>query len=303
MAVDDCEQKAGMVKLLEHTAKMTLNKKTESCFKEEEYAEFRHFLEATCGIVLGDNKNYLIDSRLRKIIKERNITSLKELISKISVFGISELKQRVIDAMTTNETLWFRDGHPFDYFSNTLLQDLNAKRQPVSIWCAASSSGQEPYSISMCIEEFIKRKNDPFLSRTKILATDICQEILDQANAGDYDMLSLNRGMSKERLGRHFIEKSKGQWDVKPEIKNRVNFRKYNLKDSFSGLGRFDVVFCRNVLIYFSSELQNEILKKIHGALKPGGYLFLGGSETPRELNKLFDIQIYSPGIVYKKKM
>jgi len=302
MAVDDCEQKAGMVKLLEYNAKMSLNKKTGSRFKKEEYAAFRHFLEATCGIVLGDNKDYLIDSRLRKILKERDVGSLNELVMNVSGFGTGDLKQRVIDAMTTNETLWFRDGHPFDYFTGTLLEELHAKGQPVSIWSAASSSGQEPYSVSICIEEFIKRKNSSFLSNAKILATDICQEILSQAQTGSYDMLSLNRGMSESRLKQHFKEINKGQWEVKQEIKNRVDFRKYNLKDSFAGLGQFDVVFCRNVLIYFSSELQNEILRKIHGVLKPGGYLFLGGSETPRELNKLFNIQFYSPGIVYKKK-
>ncbi|MCG8314817.1 MAG: protein-glutamate O-methyltransferase CheR [Pseudomonadales bacterium] len=279
---------------------MVFDSSSGSKFKEQEYAEFRTFLERNCGILLGENKNYLIDSRLRKIIRDCKFDSLQDLIRKIQGFGNESLKQSVIDAMTTNETLWFRDRHPFEYFKNQLLDEISKSTDPnPKIWCAASSSGQEPYSISICVEE--QRKIKPGTRDIKILATDISRTILDQAKNGAYDSLALNRGMSSDRLQQHFVALDSKQWQVKPNIKQRIEFRQYNLKDNFTALGRFDVVFCRNVLIYFSAELQNDILRKIHGVLKPGGYLFLGGSETPRGLNELFSVKYYSPGVVYQK--
>ncbi|MBL4763594.1 MAG: protein-glutamate O-methyltransferase CheR [Gammaproteobacteria bacterium] len=269
---------------------------------EQDYRCFREFLENCCGIVLGENKNYLIDSRLRKIVRDNEITSLTELVRKIDSSSISSLRQKVIDAMTTNETLWFRDGHPFEHFSGELLPELSEGGQPLKIWCAASSSGQEPYTISICAEEYKKRNISKPFRDVSIVATDICTEILDQAKAGEYEMLSLNRGMSNERLKRHFSEIQQGRWKINPEIQRRVEFKQFNLKDSFSTLGRFDVVFCRNVLIYFSTELQSQILRNIHSVLKPGGYLYLGGSEGPRGLDEYFKVCYYTPGVFYKKK-
>ncbi len=267
---------------------------------EAEYAEFRAFLEKNCGIVLGANKNYLIDSRLRKILRDNKIASLNELIRAISGYGKEQLRQSVIDAMTTNETLWFRDRHPYEFFKDQLVPELSRNGDMnLRIWCAACSSGQEPYSLSICLEEL--RRTKPNLRDMSILATDISRSILDLAKNGIYDSLALNRGMSPDRLRQHFDSLDAKQWQVKANIKRRIEFKPYNLKDSFVSLGKFDVVFCRNVLIYFSAELQNEILRKIHGVLKPGGYLFLGGSETPRGLNELFSVRYYTPGVVYQK--
>lgn len=267
---------------------------------EEEYAQFRVFLEKNCGILLGENKNYLIDSRLRKVFRESNVASLGALVKAISGYGQEPLRQTVIDAMTTNETLWFRDRHPFEFFKNELAPELARNNEPsLRIWCAACSSGQEPYSLSICLEEL--KRTRPAMRDISILATDISRGILDHARNGIYDSLALNRGMTPDRLTQHFDVLDSKQWQIKPNIKRRVDFRSFNLKDSFVALGRFDVVFCRNVLIYFSAELQNDILRKIHGVLKPGGYLFLGGSETPRGLNELFSVRYYSPGVVYQK--
>ncbi|MDX1693369.1 MAG: protein-glutamate O-methyltransferase CheR [Ketobacteraceae bacterium] len=267
---------------------------------EAEYQQFREFLEKNCGILLGPNKNYLIDSRLRKILQEHDIASLGDLVKQISGYGREPLKQSVIDAMTTNETLWFRDRHPYDFFKDQLIPELSRRGDAnLRVWCAACSSGQEPYSLSICLEE--QRRSRPNIRDMSILATDISRTILDQAKNGVYDSLALNRGMSPERLRQHFDVVDAKQWQVKPNIKRRIEFRPFNLKDSFVSLGKFDVVFCRNVLIYFSAELQNDILRKIHGTLKPGGFLFLGGSETPRGLNELFSVRYYSPGVVYQK--
>lgn len=281
---------------------MVFNSSSDSRFTESEYARFRSFLERNCGILLGENKNYLIDSRLRKIMRDQDIDSLDALISRIDRLGGDSLKQAVIDAMTTNETLWFRDRHPFEFLKNDLMPEFLRGADPnLKVWCAACSSGQEPYSISISLAEF-KRSNPSVTKDFKILATDISKTILDLAKSGTYESLMLNRGLSQDRLQQFFTQTSPTQWQVKQDIRQRIEFKQYNLKDNFTSLGRFDIVFCRNVLIYFSSEFQNEILRKIHGVLKPGGYLFLGGSETPRGLNELFEVRYYSPGVVYKKK-
>lgn len=274
-----------------------------SRFTDADYEVFRRFLEQSCGILLGENKNYLIDSRLRKIFAEQKISLLADLVRLAERRGNEALRQAVIDAMTTNETLWFRDKHPFEYFSASLLPELFQSTEPsLRIWCAASSTGQEPYTISMCIDEY-RRKNPAHARRdVSILATDIASSVLDQAKAAIYDPLALNRGLSQEKLNQYFRPLANGQWEVKPEIRQRVEYKQLNLKDSYSALGRFDIVFCRNVLIYFSTDLQTEILRKMHGVLKPGGYLFLGGSETPKGLSQFFNMRYYTPGVVYQKK-
>ena len=281
---------------------MTLASSNLSGFSNNDYALFREYLERSSGILLGDNKNYLIDSRLRNILKDNEIKSLGELVGRIDRPGSSSLKQQVIDAMTTNETLWFRDRHPFEFLQNQLLPELAKKPGEITIWCAACSTGQEPYSISICIEE-LRRKNFFFTNKNvRILATDLSAKVLEAAKRGLYEPLALKRGMSNERLDQFFKHDNEGAWEINPEIKRRIDFRPINLKDSFINIGKFDIVFCRNVLIYFSGELQKQIITNIHRVLNPGGYLFLGGSETPKGLNDLFEIRYYTPGVVYIKK-
>ena len=281
---------------------MVFSASNQSQFSDGDYAQFRQFLEKSCGILLGDNKNYLIDSRLRKLLKDNEINSLIELLREIDRPGASRLKQQVIDAMTTNETLWFRDKHPFEYLQSTLLPELAKRPGDINIWCAACSTGQEPYSISICVEE-VRRKTFSLTNKNvRILATDISSKALDIAKRGLYEPLALKRGMSDERLDIHFKHDNEGAWEIKPEIKRRIDFRPINLKESFINVGKFDIVFCRNVLIYFSSDLQKQIITNIHRVLNPGGYLFLGGSETPKGLNDLFEIRYYTPGVIYIKK-
>lgn len=267
-----------------------------------DYALFRNYLEKACGIMLGDNKNYLIDSRLRKIIKENDFQSLAGLVTEIDRPGNSRFRQQVIDAMTTNETLWFRDNHPFLYLQNELFPKLASKPGDISVWCAACSTGQEPYSISICAEENAKKDLSFARKQIKILATDISSGVLEQAKSGVYEALALRRGMSDQRLKQHFKSENNSSWEINQEIKRRIDFRAINLKDNFVTIGSFDIVFCRNVLIYFSTELQKQILNNIHRVLKPNGYLFLGGSETPKGLTDLFETHFYKPGVVYIKK-
>lgn len=264
------------------------------------YDEFRHYLEDTCGIVLGENKEYLVSSRLGRIMREKDLADLGALLEQLKGFSGNTLKQQIIDAMTTNETLWFRDNHPYDILNKVIFPDLQGNMGGIRIWSAACSSGQEPYSISMVAEEYNSAHLTQKIPRLEILATDLSSSILDAAKQGVYEELALNRGLSDQRRQRHFQPLTDKQWQVKPAVKSRVRFQSLNLLESYQSLGKFDVIFCRNVLIYFSADVKQDILRRMHACLKPGGYLFLGGSEALSGLNDLFTMQHCRPGIVYR---
>ncbi len=271
-----------------------------------EYQAFSAFLRVACGIDLGANKQYLVSTRVRRILVEHNLHSLAELTKLIQQDGQRSLRQKVIDAMTTNETFWFRDSYPFEYLGKTLLPSL-AKQQKsqekTRIWSAACSSGQEPYSISMVVEEGMRGIFSTRCSDADILATDVSASVLDSAKLAVYDRLSLVRGLSSQRTNDFFLQIDADSWRLKDSVRNRVRFRQLNLQESFYLLGRFDVVFCRNVLIYFSTELKAEILRKIHGVLNPGGVLFLGSSESISGLSDLYEMVNCNPGVAYRAKI
>ena len=269
-----------------------------------DFEQFRVFLEKTCGILLGSNKQYLVSSRLNKLMEQNNIKTLGELVQRIQSQPRGGLREQVVDAMTTNETLWFRDTYPFEVLESRVLPELIKANpgQRLRIWSAASSSGQEPFSLSMAIDEFERSNLGQLKSGVQIVATDLSASMLTACKAGEYDSLAMGRGLSQERLQRYFDPKGPGRWVVKPAIRNRVEFRMLNLLDSYASLGKFDIVFCRNVLIYFSAEVKKDILTRIHATLKPGGYLFLGASEALNGLPDLYQMVQCSPGIIYKVK-
>ena len=269
-----------------------------------DFEQFRVFLEKTCGILLGSNKQYLVSSRLNKLMEQNNIKTLGELVQRIQSQPRGGLREQVVDAMTTNETLWFRDTYPFEVLKSRVLPELIKANpgQRLRIWSAASSSGQEPFSLSMAIDEFERSNLGQLKSGVQIVATDLSASMLTACKAGEYDSLAMGRGLSQERLQRYFDPKGPGRWVVKPAIRNRVEFRMLNLLDSYVSLGKFDIVFCRNVLIYFSAEVKKDILTRIHATLKPGGYLFLGASEALNGLPDLYQMVQCSPGIIYKVK-
>lgn len=269
-----------------------------------DFEQFRVFLEKTCGILLGSNKQYLVSSRLNKLMEQNNIKTLGELVQRIQSQPRGGLREQVVDAMTTNETLWFRDTYPFEVLKSRVLPELIKANpgQRLRIWSAASSSGQEPFSLSMAIDEFERSNLGQLKSGVQIVATDLSASMLTACKAGEYDSLAMGRGLSQERLQRYFDPKEPGRWVVKPAIRNRVEFRMLNLLDSYTSLGKFDIVFCRNVLIYFSAEVKKDILTRIHATLKPGGYLFLGASEALNGLPDLYQMVQCSPGIIYKVK-
>ena len=265
------------------------------------YDRFRKYLEKESGISLSDNKQYLVASRLGKLLEREKFTKIEELVTALERSGrVSKLREEVINAMTTNETLWFRDSHPFKILKELILPQMD--KRPVRIWSAASSTGQEPYSISMILEEYKQFKPGALKPGEKIIATDICTNILQHAKQAEYDSLAIARGLSPDNQNRYFEKLSDSVWKVKPHISSRVEFKHLNLIDSFTTLGKFDVIFCRNVLIYFTAETKVDILKRMHASLNPGGYLFLGGSEALSGLSSMFDIVQCHPGIVYKAK-
>lgn len=271
-------------------------------FSSVEFKEFRDLLQELAGIDLGDNKQYLVASRVRRILTDHGCASLHDLTNMIKRPSQSLLRQIVIDAMTTNETFWFRDNYPYEYFRQDLLPNIVKKNGAglTRIWSSACSSGQEPYSISMIIEEFVNASPGVRDIPVEIVGTDLSSEVLDAARKGIYDRLSIVRGLSDTRLRNFFEPQPNDKWMVKAQVKNRINYRPLNLKDSYVPLGKFDIVFCRNVLIYFSQDLKMDIIRRIHGTLKPGGYLFLGASEGLTNAKDIFEMIPCNPGAVYR---
>ncbi|MHB8472761.1 MAG: CheR family methyltransferase [Gammaproteobacteria bacterium] len=270
-------------------------------FSPQEYEEFRVFLEKACGIVLGDNKHYLITSRLSRVMADHKLKSLGDIIDNLKKEPGPRLRESIIEAMTTNETLWFRDVYPFDVLKQKLLPELARKRpRSVRIWSAACSSGQEPYSISMAVQEFLAG-NPGALGDVQIVATDISPAILKEAKDAHYDAMALARGINPERKQRFFSPQG-NHWEVNPDVRARVRFLSLNLLQSYALLGRFDLVFCRNVLIYFSSESKRDIMGRMAKTLNPGGHLFLGASESITNYSDAYDMVRCNPGVVYKVK-
>lgn len=268
----------------------------------QDYQLFREYLEKQCGIVLGDNKQYLVRSRLSPLLRKFSIESLTQLVGKVVNSHDRGLREAVIDAMTTNETLWFRDTYPFELLKSQLLSKFRGKTSPLRIWSAACSSGQEPYSIAMSIQEYLQRNPGAFPGGVQILGTDISVDMLNRCKLAEYDNLSLSRGLSEERKRQFFQPVASGTLKLKPQVSNMVSFRPINLLDSYASMGKFDLVFCRNVLIYFSPKSKTKILQQIAATLQSEGILFLGASESMSGLSDAFTMVRCSPGLYYVKK-
>lgn len=274
---------------------------TASTLTPEDYAAFRTFLEEVSGIVLGDNKQYLVTSRLTRLMQENGLETFGALMRQLK--SDSKLRHRIMDAMTTNETSWFRDTYPFDILKEHILPEFaKGSARQIRIWSAACSTGQEPYSLSMAITEYLQGKSGSLTSGSiQILATDISPRVLEQARSGIYEGVAVTRGLAAERKQRYFKQVG-DSWQVNEAIRSRITFRELNLMQSYTSLGKFDVIFCRNVLIYFSTELKKDILSRMAKALNPGGYLVLGGSESISNYSDEFDLVRWRSGVIYKHK-
>lgn len=269
---------------------------------KHDYQRFQLFLVQACGILLGDGKQYLIISRLTKLMRDEQFDSLSVLMDAVQHGTPRYLRGAVIDAMTTNETSWFWDGSPFVVMEKYVLPALDAaSASPPRIWSAACSSGQEPFTLSMLLSEYCLKKPYSKLAISQIVGTDISSSVLVQAQRAVYESQAISRGLSDARK-QQFFQQVEAQWALIDEVKNRVHFKQQNLLQSYSGLGRFDIIFCRNVLIYFSAERKKNILDRLALSLNTGGFLFLGASETIAGYSNVFEMVRYPEGVVYKKR-
>jgi chemotaxis protein methyltransferase CheR len=265
----------------------------------QEYAEFAQFLTECCGLVLGSNRQYLVASRLSRLLEDFAFTNVEELLRALRSSRDPTLKSRVIDAMTTNETSWFRDSFPFEILRYIILDELARLNRPLRIWSAACSTGQEPYSIAMIIAEW-EATYPPKNTTISILGTDLSETALREAQTGLYDGLSIVRGLSPERRTR-FFEAVKDGHQIKADIQRRVRFQKLNLLDSYTSLGKFDVIFCRNVLIYFAAETKRKVFEGLARQMDPGGYLFIGASESISSYTSAFELHRTKYGSVLRR--
>jgi chemotaxis protein methyltransferase CheR len=244
-------------------------------------------LKKRSGHVLSADKGYLLDSRLGPIARKESFASVDALVQAMRTRNDERLNAMVTEAMTTNETFFFRDRTPFDLFKSEVIPHLAENRRPASkikIWCAAASSGQEPYSLAMILqEEAAKLKG---LSNS-ILATDISEKVLQKAKTGLYSQFEVQRGLPVQLMVKYF-EKADDLWRISPRLQQHITFRKFNLLDNFRVLGQFDVVFCRNVLIYFDQQTKSDILNRLAQSIAPDGFLFLGAAETVMGLSDAF---------------
>ncbi len=272
----------------------------------EEFLLIRDYIEKHCGIYLTEDKVYLVETRLTTLIIENGCQTFGELYQMAVKDNTHVLRDKIIEAITTNETFWFRDLHPFGILNEVLFDSMAeeikaGKRSKIKIWCSACSTGQEPYSIAMTFMEFARRH--PFFKpeHLEILATDISSTVLFLGKTGRYDNLAISRGLSDDFKNRYFEKKDK-IWVISDDIKKMVRFQKLNLQESFSHLGRQDIIFCRNILIYFSVEFKQDILTRIAKLLRPGGYLFLGASESIIMYTQEYEMLRHAMGLYYQVK-
>ena len=251
-----------------------------------DYEYLRKLLKDLSGLDLSADKQYLIESRLLPLVRKFRLSDISELVQRIKG-GSASLVDQVVEAMTTNETFFFRDKVPFDHLRDTILPELlrtRASRRSMRIWCAASSTGQEPYSIAMCLKEMSLTLAG---WRIEILATDLSQEVLEKSKSGIYSQFEVQRGLPIQLLVKYF--KQIGElWQINPDIRAMVQHRQLNLLHDFSHLGVFDVIFCRNVLIYFDQDTKAGIFGRLAKAIEPDGFLVLGAAETVVGLTDVF---------------
>lgn len=247
----------------------------------------RKLLKQCSGLMLSAEKQYLVESRLMPVAQRNRIPDLSELANRLRAGTNEALIAEVVEAMTTNETFFFRDRLPFDHVRNLVLPALMAARERhkrIRIWCAASSTGQEPYSLAMAMKEMAPALNG---FRIEILATDLSHEVLAKAEAGIYSQFEVQRGLPIQLLLKYFTQHG-DLWQIAPEIRAMVRYRPFNLLSDFTRLGHFDLVVCRNVLIYFDQPTKSDVLDRLGRVVASDGYLILGAAETTIGLTQGF---------------
>ncbi|BAM86510.1 chemotaxis protein methyltransferase [Bradyrhizobium oligotrophicum S58] len=253
---------------------------------QPDYEFLRKLLRDKSGLDLSADKQYLIESRLLPLARKAGLASISDLVQKLKD-GSSTLISQVVEAMTTNETFFFRDKVPFDHFREVIMPELlkaRANRKSIRIWCAACSTGQEPYSLAMSLKEMSSALSG---WRVEIIATDLSQEVLEKSKTGLYSQFEVQRGLPIQLLVKYF--KQAGElWQINSDVRGMVQHRQLNLLHDFSQLGTFDVVFCRNVLIYFDQDTKINIFGRLAKLMEPDGFLVLGAAETVVGLTDVF---------------
>ena len=259
---------------------MTLNK--------VDFDFVRGLVHKRAAIVLEEEKDYLVESRLSSLARREGFASVADLLVQLRANRGQYLSQKVVQAMTTNETSFFRDLHPFEALRKQILPELIGRRSAMRrlhIWCGAASTGQEPYSIAMLLREYFAELSSWEL---RIIATDLSPDVLAQAQEGRYSQLEINRGLPASFLIKYFTRQGT-QWRLKDEILRMVELRQLNLIESWPALPMMDLVLMRNVLIYFDLDTKKMILSRVRKLLQPDGYLFLGAAETTLNIDDHFE--------------
>lgn len=282
---------------------------------EASYLAFSRFLHEKLGIVLGANRQYLVRSRLSAIARDKNYTSIDVFLKDVVNSKDRGLTEKCLELMTTNETFWFRDIYPFSILKSHILPELNKRQRKVRIWSSACASGQEPYSVAMTFCEYKRDMPSAFPEGIEIIASDFSSKMINTAQAGVYDELALSRGLEQKYKDRYFEQSntansgstkhssllSKNAMQISANIKRMVQFKRFNLLNEYKAMGTFDIIFCRNVLIYFDGNQKAGILKKFAACLPQSGALMLGAAESISGADSIFKMQSIDKGLYYSK--
>ena len=265
----------------------------------ENYRYLQDYIYRESGIVIDVGKHYLLEARLMPIARKQSLTSLNDLchLLRATTYSGIDLRKQVIEAMTTHESFFFRDVAQYDALRREVIPHLLEQRaasRRLTFWSAAASSGQEAYSLAMMLLEMGLRD-----WRTEIIGTDLSDQILERARNGSYLQIEVNRGLPASYLVKYFTRHGM-EWRLKDEVRKLVTFRRFDLRQGMRGLGPFDVVFCRNVLIYFDQDTRRRVLEQICGTLNKGGYLLLGGTETTLGLTDRFERTVIGQAVLHR---
>lgn len=275
---------------------------------QTEFELLRGIIREHCGIQIGDDKSYLIESRLAHLLVEHRCATFTDLYRKIAREHRGPLCDQVVDAITTHETLWFRDGGPWDLLRQVILPDFIARLAAgrptrVRCWSAACSTGQEPYSLALLLDDLLHGPGGRGVrpDRFEILGTDISKSALTLAAAGRYNQIAMARGLNESHRQRYFT--SHGHvWELREAVRRRVVFQPFNLKDAFERLGPFDLILCRNVTIYFAETLKADVYRRLSATLAPQGYLILGASESLLGYATDFELHQHKKHLYYRRR-
>ena len=270
----------------------------------EEQSRVAQYIHSLTAISLDSSKHYLMEGRLGPVAEESGCRSFGDLISAAQADASGAIRRRIIDAITTGETSFFRDTSPFDLLRHKLLPELLDRRsrsgsaRPIRIWSAACSTGQEIYSVAIVLKEVL---GDPDRYGVRLLGTDISDEAVARASRGIYNAIEMGRGLAGEATSRYFL-RSGDTWKIRDDLRAMASFRRWNLKEDFGPLGRFDIVFCRNVAIYFNDQDRGSLFDRIGRTIEPGGALVIGAMETLGPATAHFEVHRHLRAIYFTPK-